>query len=238
MVVRKIVKIDEEKCNGCGLCVPNCAEGAIKIIDGKARLVSDVYCDGLGACLGHCPQGAISIIEREADEFSEEVVKEAKKQKTETLPCGCPSTRVLKIERKKSKTEAEEKKTTPQQSELTQWPVQLQLVPANAPYLNDADILLAADCVPFACPDFHERLLKGKSVLVGCPKLDDAQSYIEKLAQVFRENNVRSVIVAHMEVPCCFGLRRIADEAIKISGRSIPLEDVTVKVDGSVRKNA
>ncbi|MDI7260141.1 MAG: 4Fe-4S binding protein, partial [Thermodesulfobacteriota bacterium] len=211
MATRKIVLIDKEKCNGCGLCIPNCAEGALQIIDGKAKLVSDKFCDGLGACLGHCPEDAITIIEREAEEFDEKAVELHLHREKDSQPqpkpqpefTGCPSSRVLQFQVPKP---IEKVNATPSESMLTQWPVQLKLVPVNAPYFEDADLLVAADCVPFAYPDFHQDFLKGKSVVVGCPKLDDIQLYREKLTEILRTNSIKSVTVPFMEVPCCFGL--------------------------------
>ncbi len=200
MAKRKIISIDEKKCNGCGLCIPSCQEGAIQIIGNKARLVSDLFCDGLGACLGYCPQGAISLEEREAVPYDE------KKVRAKTVKPGG--------------------------WKLCQWPVQLRLVPADAPYFDGADILITADCVPFAYAKFHQDLLKGKILLVGCPKLDGASSYKDKLKQIFLENNIKSVTYAHMEVPCCFGLLPVINEALKESGRKIPLEDITISIRG------
>ena len=202
MAVRNIVKIDEAKCNGCGLCATACAEGAIQIINGKAKLVSDTYCDGLGACLGHCPVDAITIEQREAAEFDEEAVK----------------AHLALFDR----------------DGVHRAVAQLKLVSPTAPYFADSDLLLAADCVPFAMGDFHQRFLRGRSVAVGCPKLDDAKFYIEKLAQIISANNLRSLTVVHMEVPCCSGLVRIARSAIALSGKAIRYEDVTVSLRGEV----
>jgi len=230
MSKRKIIKIDESKCNGCGLCVPNCAEGAIKIIDGKARLVSDVLCDGLGACLGHCPEGAISIEEREAGAFDEKAVHAAKVGHFHEHG-GCPGSRVMDLS-KKARSGRNEKSSGPHDSELRQWPVQIKLVSPDAPYFNNADLLIAADCVPFAYADFHENLLKGKILLVGCPKLDDIGYYKEKLSEIISNNNIRSVAYAHMEVPCCFGFVPAIKDAIKSSGKNIPFEDITITIDG------
>ena len=214
MATRKIVKIDEEKCNGCGLCIPNCAEGALKIVDGKAKLITDKFCDGLGACLGHCPEDAITIIEREADEFDEKAVEvhlhnqkaapHVHQPQHELQLGGCPSSRVLQFQAPKPSVDSSPKESAV--SQLTQWPVQLKLVPVEAPYFQDADLLIAADCVPFAYPDFHQDFLKGKAVVVGCPKLDDIQLYREKLTAIFKANTIKSVTVPFMEVPCCFGL--------------------------------
>lgn len=230
MAVRNIVKIDEEKCNGCGLCVSACAEGAIQIIDGKARLVSDVYCDGLGACLGECPQDAISIEEREAPEFDEAAAhRHVEAMKKPSVPC-CPGTRLMEMA---SSAKAEVSgESTP--SALGNWPVQLKLVPPNAPYFQDAEILLAADCVPFAYADFHKRVLPGKILLIGCPKLDDSASYVEKLAEIFKSSSVRSLTIARMEVPCCSGLSRIAQMAIQLSGKEIPVKETVISIRGEV----
>lgn len=237
MVKRKIVNIDEKKCTGCGLCVPNCAEGALQIIDGKARLVKEIYCDGLGACLGHCPEGAISIEEREAKEFDEEAanvhIDQMKKKEAKKLPCGCPGTAVKEIKRQETggKGQGKEKSV----SELTNWPLQLKLVPVEAPYLKNADLLIAADCVAFSYPGFHQDLLKGKALLIGCPKLDEGDLYIEKLAEIFKVNNLKSVTVAHMEVPCCFGLNHIISEAMRLSGKKISLKEITVGIQGDIK---
>ncbi len=253
---RKIVHIDEEKCNGCGLCIISCAEGALKIIDGKAKLVSDKYCDGLGACLGECPQGAIKIEEREAEEFDEAAVEHhlAEQRKAEAnLPCSCPSTTVTDL-RKDQKAEAtlpcgcpsttvtdfgkhEARATTQgqvarQQSALGHWPVQLKLVPPTAPFLQGADLLLTADCVPFAYANFHADFLKDRALLVACPKLDEFDAHLEKLTQIIRQAGLNSITVLHMEVPCCTGLVYMAKEAIKASGKNVPLNDVTIGVQG------
>ncbi|MFC1905499.1 ATP-binding protein [Chloroflexota bacterium] len=231
---RKIVYIDEEKCNGCGLCIISCAEGALKIIDGKAKLIRDKYCDGLGACLCECPQGAITIEEREAEEFDEAAVEHhlVEKQKAEaTLPCGCPSTAVTEFEERKSKGIAHDQDSQ-QESTLTHWPVQLRLVPATAAFLQGADLLLTADCVPFTFANFHSELLKDHAVLVACPKLDDLNTHLDKLTQILSQSNPNSLTVLHMEVPCCSGLMYLAKEAIKASGKDIPLEEVTISVKG------
>jgi len=238
MALREMVKIDEEKCNGCGLCVPSCAEGAIQIIDGKARLVADNLCDGLGACLGECPQGAIKIEKRAAEEFDEHAVEERLQQIGRYQPAlhqgqpatgGCPSAQV------KSFTPAGEASTETagqRPSELRQWPVQLHLVPPTAPFLRKADVLIAADCVPFAYADFHKDLLKDKALLIACPKLDDGQAYIEKLSKMFGEAGMKSLTVAIMEVPCCSGLVAIVRQALAQSGVDIPLKIVTIGIAG------
>lgn len=255
MAIRKIVNIDEDKCNGCGLCVPNCAEGAIKIVDGKAKLLAENLCDGLGACLGECPQGAITITEREADEFDEAAVH-VHLNKKEEHSCsgnhahgghhghhgggGCPGSRAMAINRQEDTTKASvvssddiEVKIKPQ---LQQWPVQLMLVPERAPYFEDADLLITADCVPFAYPNYHLDLLKGKKVVVGCPKLDDNGYYVEKLTNILANNNINSVTVAFMEVPCCGGIVMAADMAIQASGKDIPIHKVRIKISGEAER--
>ena len=274
MAKRKIIKIDEGECNGCGLCIPNCPEGALQVIDGKARLISDLFCDGLGACIGHCPEGAITTEEREAEAYNEKkvmknIVKQGKnvikahlehlkkhgeqelftqaigflKEKNievpekvisgdkRSLPCGCPGT-MVKDFRADRKDNIKPKKTISSQSQLMQWPVQIMLVPPQAPYLNGADLLFAADCVPFAYADFHRDLLKGKILLVGCPKLDDAAFYTEKITQVLKENNIKSITCAHMEVPCCSGLVNILKTAMANSGKDMPFKEITISIKG------
>ena len=201
MVKRAIVEIDEEKCNGCGQCIPRCAEGALKIVDGKARLVSDVYCDGLGACLGTCPQDAIRVIERAAPAFDEEATKEYPR-------------------------------TQRRQSRLRNWPVQLNLVNPRAPFFEGAELLIMADCVPVASPDWQGTLLKGQIVLVGCPKFDDVPAYLDKLTTIFRENDVKRVTIVHMEVPCCHGLAGLVSKAIKDAGKKTPVERLVLSVEG------
>jgi len=233
---RKIVHIDEEKCNGCGLCIIACAEGALKIIDGKARLVSDKYCDGLGACLGECPQGAIKIEERDAEEFDEVAVEHhlaQKRTEEKTFPCGCPSTTVTDLGKREAKT-APHEDTARQESTLGNWPVQLRLVPPTASFLQGADLLLTADCVPVAYPNFHADFLKDHAVLVACPKLDDFDAHLDKLTQIIRQAGLKSITVLHMEVPCCSGLVHMAKEAVKASGKNVPLSDVTIGVQGAL----
>ncbi len=234
MAKRDIVKIDEEKCNGCGLCVTACAEGAIKIINGKAKLVSDTYCDGLGACLGHCPQDAITIEQREAVEFDEEATKAylAQQGQEAAAPMVCPGLAAHNFAEKPEA--AKEEETGVVSSQLGHWPVQLKLVARTAPYFADSDLLLVADCVPIAMGDFHQRFLKGRAVAMGCPKLDDVDFYIEKLGDILKANTVRTLTVVHMEVPCCSGLTRVAREAIAASGKEMPFEDVTVGLRGAV----
>lgn len=237
--LRKIVNIDEEKCTGCGSCVIACAEGAIQIIDGKAKLVSEIYCDGLGACLGECPEGAITIEEREAEEFNEEATEahiQQLRQREEALPCGCPGSMAREIKRQPAAVDHIQSSVTP--SELTNWPVQLRLVSPTAPYFQGADLLLAADCVPFALADFHTRFLRGRPVVIGCPKLDDADYYIEKLTEILRQSSVNSLTVVHMEVPCCSGLNYITSRAIQASGKDIPVSEVTISIQGEVLADA
>ncbi len=236
MVMRNIVNIDEEKCNGCGECVNACAEGAIEIIDGKAKLVSDVYCDGLGACIGHCPQDAITVEQREAVEFDEEATKShlAKQEKAQQqTDFVCPGMMAKNLRDKAEPTESGGV-TVP--SQLSHWPVQLKLVSPQAPYFANADLLLVADCVPFAMGDFHNRFLKDHSIVVGCPKLDDSGFYIEKLSEVIRINELNSLTVIHMEVPCCSGMTHIAQKAIAGSGVKLSFEDVTIDLRGNVIK--
>ena len=236
--MRNIIRIDEDKCNGCGLCIPSCAEGALQIVNGKARLIADKLCDGLGACLGDCPQNALIIEVREADEFDEEAVHahlEATKEdavKEEPLGCGCPGTMARALTPKKTAVPVSTQEETP--SELTQWPVQLKLVNPAASYFKNADLLVAADCVPFAYADFHKNMLRGRAVAIGCPKLDDGMSYVEKLAEIIRVNSLNSITVAHMEVPCCSGLISIVREAVKRSDCNVPVETVRISLDGTV----
>ena len=235
-VTRNIVKIDEEKCNGCGLCVPSCAEGALQIIDGKAKLVSEIYCDGLGACLGECPQGAITIEERTAEEYDEEATKvhlEEMKQEEE-LTCGCASANVAQFV--ESETRGDE--MISRRSLLGHWPVQLTLVPPTAPFLQDADLVIAADCVPFAYPGFHQDFLKDHALVVACPKLDDFQAHLTKLTEVLKQSSVKSLKVVHMEVPCCSGLVHMAKQAIQLSGKDIPMEEVTIGIKGEILATA
>jgi len=237
MALRNIVKIDEEKCNGCGLCVNACAEGAIKIIDGKAKLVSEIYCDGLGACLGHCPEDAITIEKREAEDFDEEATKEYLAEETNAQTQTnfvCPGMAVKQLKTKTVPDDTTSAGAVP--SQLGQWPVQLKLVSPHAPYFANADLLLVSDCVPFAMGDFHSRFLENHSIAVGCPKLDDVQFYIEKLAAILQANKLNSLTVIHMEVPCCSGLTYIAREAIGKSNIELSFEDVTIDLQGNVSR--
>jgi NAD-dependent dihydropyrimidine dehydrogenase PreA subunit len=246
-MIRKIVRIDEEKCNGCGFCVPACAEGAIKIVNGKAVLSADNLCDGLGACLDECPQDAITVIEREAEEFDVEAVAEHLTKTTiateaakpyhpehnhrEAHHGGCPGARVLSF----TPPQASSAPTAKQPSQLRQWPVQLNLAPVNAPYFQDADLLITADCVPFAYADFHKDFLAGKAVIIGCPKLDDNLFYQQKLTELFRGNDLRSITVLRMEVPCCCGIVSAARQALAASGKDMPFQEVTISISGEAR---
>jgi Pyruvate/2-oxoacid:ferredoxin oxidoreductase delta subunit len=233
-VLRDIIRIDEEKCDGCGACAIACAEGAIQIVDGKARLISENYCDGLGACLGECPQGALSIEKRQSDEFDETAVEHHLESisKEEHLPCGCPGTAVKQFNGGHGS-----KAATPQESMLTHWPVQLALGPPNAPFLQRAELLLAAHCAPFAYGDFHQDFIKGHAVVCACPKLDDIRAHRQKLTEILRESNIRSLTVVHMEVPCCGGLALIARQALAASGKNIPLSEVTLGIKGDILIN-
>jgi Pyruvate/2-oxoacid:ferredoxin oxidoreductase delta subunit len=254
MGVRKIVKIDEEKCDGCGLCVPSCAEGAIQIVDGKAKLVSEIYCDGLGACLGDCPLDAITVEEREAADFDEaavethlEKIKDA--PSADPLPIiatddppsmpsapaggGCPGSAMRQF----GQTEEAPKQGLNQPvmpSQLGHWPIQLKLVPPQAPFLKNADLLICADCVPFTVPDFHYRYLTGRAVLIGCPKLDDLQHYYEKMRDIFTQAQPRSITVLKMEVPCCDGIAQAAVQACREVAPEIPLNVQTIGIKGGV----
>ncbi len=225
-MIRKIVSIDEEKCNGCGQCAAACHEGAIMMVDGKARLIRDAYCDGLGDCLPACPAGAISIIEREAADYSEEAVKAHKA--ASPLPCDCPGSEAKVIGRK------EEICDIPaSESCLSQWPVQIKLVPVKAPWFDKAFLLVAADCTAYACADFHRKFMKDKITIVGCPKLD-AVDYSQKLEAIMRENNIMNVTVVRMEVPCCGGLENAVKKALQASGKAISLSVVTISTDGKI----
>lgn len=273
MAKRKIIKIDEEKCNGCGLCMPNCPEGALQMIDNKARLVSDLFCDGLGACIGYCPQGAITVEEREAEEYNENkvmqnVIRQGKnvikahlkhlkehnqdkyfqeavnflkqnnieipadeKPENKNDPCACPGAKIMDFRDTKAK-KAQSANLSKLESQLGQWPVQLMLVLPFAPYLNNSDLLIAADCVPFAYANFHEDLLKGKILLVGCPKFDNLKLYQNKINSMLKINNINSITYAHMEVPCCSGLINIIKAAILESNKDIPFKEAVISIKG------
>jgi NAD-dependent dihydropyrimidine dehydrogenase PreA subunit len=261
-MLRKIVKIDEEKCNGCGLCVPSCAEGAIQVIDGKARLVSEMYCDGLGACLGECPQGALTVENREANEFDPAAVeKYLGRPATHTAatqaapaPHDCPGSNVQTLRRSEPAAaphacpgsmarvlppQAARPAAIPADAEalpslLGNWPVQLSLAPIRAPYFAGARLCIAADCAPFAFADFHRQFLVGRTLLIGCPKLDNTELYRQKLAQIFSQNDIQSIDVVHMEVPCCFGLVHLVRLALADSGKDIPLSLTKVGIRGNI----
>ncbi len=241
-MIRKIVHIDEEKCNGCGLCIDACHEGALQLIDGKAKLVSESYCDGLGDCLPECPTGAITLEEREAEAFDEEVVKkniEARKRAKETakdnLPCGCPGTQARTIHRKTETPTAAPAaaQTATVESQLKQWPCQIKLVPVQAPYLDNAHLLVAADCTAFAYANIHNDFMRGKITLIGCPKLDSVD-YSEKLTEILKAHNIKSITVLRMEVPCCSGLVNAVKKALIDSKTMIPWRVVTISTDGNV----
>lgn len=242
-MIRNIIKIDEEKCNGCGLCVDACHEGALQLIDGKAKLVSESYCDGLGDCLPECPTGAISIEKREANAFDKEAVenniKKMKENKEDTLPCGCPSTNSQFLDRgcPSQKTRLVNEQDTNEEirnpkSNLMQWPIQIKLIPANAPYLNNTNLLIAADCAAFAYPNI-QGLMKNKITLIGCPKLDSVD-YSEKLTEILENNNIKSITILRMEVPCCGGLTNAVKNALIKSGKMIPWSIKTISIDGKI----
>ena len=228
-MIRKIIKIDETACNGCGLCAAACHEGAIAMVNGKAKLIREDYCDGLGDCLPACPTGAISFEEREAPAYDHQAVLAAKNAKVQGSPCGCPGTQAKQITRD-IKTDHPH---APVSSELRQWPVQIKLIPTVAPYLQNADLLIAADCTAYAYGDFHQDFIRGHITLIGCPKLDEGD-YSEKLTEVFRNNAIRSVTVTRMEVPCCGGIERAVRTALQNSGKDIPLQVVTIATDGAL----
>ena len=236
-MIRKIIQINKEKCNGCGACAAACHEGAIAMVEGRAHLMRDDYCDGLGDCLPACPTGAITFVEREAAAYDEKAVMENKQRKMQRegmpLPCGCPGSQSRNIRR------AEESDTEPPRTEwvsrLSQWPVQIKLVPVSAPYFDGARLLIAADCTAYAYAAFHERFIKGHITLVGCPKLDSVD-YSEKLTDIIRSNDIKSVTVVRMEVPCCGGLEYAAKTALQQSGKFIPWQVITVTVDGRLKE--
>ncbi len=254
-MLRKIVRIDEDKCDGCGLCIPACAEGAIALVAGKARLSADVLCDGLGACLGECPRGAITVVEREAEAFDEDAVKgqllSMAAHAAAAMPRprlavvsdagpaphggGCPGSRPMALPHRPPAPAAPLAAATGE-SRLGQWPVQLHLVPVASPWFRGADLLVAADCVPFAYARFHDDLLAGRALVVGCPKLDDLSAYVEKLTRICTANELGSVTVVRMEVPCCGGISMAARRAMEASGKAIPFRDVVIGVDGVVRR--
>jgi Fe-S-cluster-containing hydrogenase component 2 len=247
-VNRKIIEIDDELCDGCGNCVPACAEGALEIVDGKARVVADLYCDGLGACLGECPTGALRIIEREADEFDEEAVEERlakqKKEAPQLMPTpadGCPSARLQTFAPPGTAPTSDPARqidsptaSEPVESALSHWPVQIMLVPPKAPFLKNADLLIVADCVPLAFPTLHRDFLKGKAVMMGCPKFDDVQHYVEKFTQICKVSGIKSITSVVMEVPCCSALPGIVKKGMQLSGVRIPMEEVVISTRGNI----
>ncbi len=231
-MIRKIIKIDEEKCNGCGLCADACHEGAIGMVNGKAKLLRDDYCDGLGDCLPVCPTGAISFEEREALAYDEKAVMENQKKKNKNIPCGCPGS-APKSMHKKLHEEKISKRELNVESKLTQWPVQIKLAPINAPYFENAKLLIAADCSAYAYGNFHNDFIKDHITLIGCPKLDNVD-YSEKLTAIIKENNIKSVKVVRMEVPCCGGIENAVKKAIMESGKFIPWQIITISTDGQI----
>ncbi|MGN1115344.1 MAG: ATP-binding protein [Candidatus Ornithomonoglobus sp.] len=228
-MIRRIIQIDKEKCSGCGACAAACHEGAIGMVNGKAKLLRDDYCDGLGDCLPSCPTGAITFTEREAAAYDEAAVKAAQQQKKKTMPCGCPGTNIKKIQRENQI----ENNIPVIGSRLSQWPVQIKLVPVNAPYFDGANLLIAADCTAYACGNFHEKFIKNRITLIGCPKLDSAD-YSEKLTEIIRGNDIKSVTIVRMEVPCCGGIEHAVKTALQNSGKFIPWQVVVISTDGSI----
>ena len=230
-MVRKIIHIDQEKCNGCGACASACHEGAIAMVNGKAQLIRDDYCDGLGDCLPACPTGAITFTQREAAPYDEAAVQAhlARKKEEAPLPCGCPGSQSRAIRREESPAPA----GAVVSSQLRQWPVQIKLAPVNAPYFDGAHLLIAADCTAYAYGNFHQDFIRGKVVLIGCPKLDEGD-YTEKLTQIIRQNDIKSLTIVRMEVPCCGGIQRAATTALQHSGKFIPWQVVTITTDGRI----
>lgn len=235
-MIRKIIQIEEEKCNGCGACAAACHEGAIAMVDGKARLMRDDYCDGLGDCLPSCPTGAITFVEREAAAYDESAVQAAKARKQTALPCGCPGTAAKSIERKKTPQNGAPL-PQPAGSQLQQWPVQIKLVPENAPWFDGARLLVAADCTAYAYANFHQEFISGHITLVGCPKLDGVD-YAGKLTRILRTHDIRSVMVVRMEVPCCGGIEQAVKKALQESGKLLPWQVVTLSTDGRILDRA
>lgn len=242
-VLRKIIEIDDELCDGCGQCVPSCAEGAIEMVDGKARMVAEKYCDGLGACLGECPNGALRIVEREAEDFDEEAVEAylKEKQKSEATPgpipapvSGCPSSEIQTFIRTAGSGGAVSDPGDGATSALSHWPVQINLIPPNAPFLKGANLVITADCVPVAYPNFHRDFLEGKVVMMGCPKFDEVAVYIQKFTDIFRQADIRHITVPIMEVPCCSGLPMMIKKAMADAGKDIPLEEVVIGTRGEI----
>nr|MCH5206879.1 4Fe-4S binding protein [Oscillospiraceae bacterium] len=227
---RKIIRIDGEKCSGCGACAEACHEGAIGMVDGKAKLLREDYCDGLGDCLPACPTGAITFEEREAPAYDEAAVAKAKQQKSAPLPCGCPGTQSKAINRENASVKGE---CADVSGQLRQWPVQIKLVPVNAPYFEGANLLIAADCTAYAYGNFHNEFIRNRITLVGCPKLDEGD-YSEKLTQIIANNDIKSVTIVRMEVPCCGGIENAAKRALQASGKFIPWQVVVISTDGRI----
>ncbi len=242
-VMRKIIEIDEELCDGCGQCVPSCAEGAIELVDGKARLAAEKYCDGLGACLGDCPNGALQVIERDADDFDEEAVEAYLKEKEKgatpaefTMASACPSSQIHVFAPSEYEDAPGEGEEAPARtnSRLMHWPVQINLIPPTAPFLKGADLLIVADCAPVAYPNLHADFMKKKVVMVGCPKFDDTAGYIEKFTEIFKTAGIRSITSLCMEVPCCSALPMIVKRALTAAGKEIPMEQVVISTRGDI----
>ena len=229
-MIRKIIKINEDKCNGCGACATACHEGAIEMINGKAKLTREDYCDGLGDCLPACPVDAITFEERDAPAYDEKAVLEAKEKKNSPLPCGCPGTQSKSINRELSSLDTT---SVAPQSQLSQWPVQIKLVPINAPYFDGANLLIAADCTAYAYANFHNEFIRNHVTLIGCPKLDSVD-YTDKLTAIITNNDIKSVTVVRMEVPCCGGIENAAKRALQASGKFIPWRIVTISTDGRI----
>ena len=234
MVKRQVIRIDQEKCDGCGLCVPSCAEGAIQVVDGKAQLLADKFCDGLGACLGECPQGALTIETREADEFEGPAPGATHLEAPAQAPEGfvCPSSRMQQF--KRDAADKGERIPGAETSTLSHWPVKLRLVAPKAPFLKGASLLVAADCAPFAAGDFHSRYLEGKTVVCGCPKFDDVPEHVARLTSILKENDIKEISIVNMEVPCCFGLVQIVRQALEASGKNLPVNICTLGTAGQV----
>ncbi len=248
MAIRNIIEIDEELCNGCGKCVTACAEGAIQMVEGKAKLVSDVYCDGLGACIGDCPTGALEVVQREAAEFDEGAVEQRLEELKREEPKphahagGCPGSAARSLASSggcpgsamRSVDPAGDEGGSAGPSQLVNWPVQLHLISPQAPYFQNAELLVAADCAPFAYPDFHRKLLAGRPLVIACPKLDEAQPYVDKLAQLIAMNDLKGISIVHMEVPCCTGLMHIVLKAKELSGIDVPIKRTVVGIRGDI----
>ncbi len=233
MVVRKLVEIDEDRCTGCGKCITACAEGALQIVGGKAKVVSDRFCDGLGACIGECPEGALRIVERDVEEFDEEAAKEHVETReargaTAVARGACPSAGVQIFKVASEPTEGDER-----ESKLGHWPIKLMLVPENAPFLRGKELVVLADCAAVAYANLHERFVAGKAIAIGCPKFADAREYADKLGRIIRNGGIKGLTVVHMEVPCCFGLMRIVEEAVQASQKDIPIEEIVITRRGS-----